>query len=102
MNCLRDSLDEFEEMLEATQPPRVLYQYTVKYTPTGSITTSVIGDDCTILDGDLLIFRDEQMVAAFKATRWLELTGEAILPQKAVGCCPGSTARDCPEDYCEE
>jgi len=102
MNCLRDSLDEFEEMMEIERVPRVLYQYTVNHAPVGSTATSVIGDDCTILDGVLLIFRDEQMVAAFKATRWLELTGEAILPQKAVGCCQGSTARDCPEDYCEE
>ena len=102
MNCMRDSLDEFEETLEATQAPRVLYQYTIKRTTTGDNSVSIIGDDCTVLDGILLIFRDEQMVAAFQVTRWLEFIGEAILPQKVVGRCPGSTARECEEDYCEE
>jgi hypothetical protein len=103
MNCTCEYPEEFEDMMQIERAPRVLYQYTVRRTTTGDNSVSIIiGDDCIVQEGTLMIFREQQMVAAFQCSRWLEVTGEAILPKKASGRYPGSTARECEDDYCEE
>jgi hypothetical protein len=107
MSCKQpgDILDQpecfFNEMIQ--EEPSVPRKFIVERN--GRVdSTIVIGDRAFVEDGGLVILQDCSAVAAFPPGEWAGMTS-ILIPPVVVGgrgCCNGGSARECPEDYCEE